>query len=315
MTMHQSFADAQTANLGFAIQQTSHIEAQVYSIRYPDIDYASMIPVDTAANEWVKSVTYFSMDKAGQARWMSGNGKDVPVVGLSMEKHETEVHTAGIGYSYGFEEVNQARMLGISLDAEKAGAARRAAEQHIYNVAFTGDTEKGMEGLFSYTGVPTESIPADGTGSAATWASKTPDLILRDVNKVLTGMHSATNTVEMADTLILPIERFQTIASTRLTDTSMTILEFLRVSNVYTATTGQALTIRGMRGMTTIGAGSTARMIAYRRSPEVLKLHVPMPHRFLPVQVEGLQFTIPGVFRLGGLDIRLPSAVRYGDGI
>lgn len=315
MTMHQNFADAQAANLGFAIQQTSHIESQVYSIRYPDIDYASMIPVDTSANEWVKSVTYFSMDKAGKARWISGNGKDVPVVGLSMEKHESEVFTAGIGYDYGFEEVNQARMLGISLDAEKAAAARRASEQLIYNTAFLGDTEKGMEGLFDYSGVPAETIPADGTGSSKTWATKTPDLILRDINQMLTGMHSATNTVEMADTVILPIERFQSIASKRLTDTSMTVLEFLRTSNVYTAMTGQALTIRGMRGMLTIGASSDARMIAYRRSPEVLKLHIPMPHRFLPVQVEGLQFTIPGVFRLGGLDIRLPSAVRYGDGI
>lgn len=315
MTMHQSFADAQQAALGFAIQQTSHVEAQVYSIKYPDLDYASLIPVDTSANEWVKSVTYFSMDKAGAARWINGNGKDVPVVGLSMEKFETEVHTAGIGYSYGFEEINQARLLGISLDAEKAAAARRASEQLIYTTAFSGDTEKGMEGLFSYTGVPSQSIAADGTGSSALWSAKTPDQINRDINVMLTGLHSATNTVAMADTLILPIERYQSIASTRLTDTNMTILEFVRQNNVYTAMTGQALTIRGMRGMTTIGSGSTARMIAYRRSPEVLKMHIPMPHMFLPVQPEGLQFTIPGVFRLGGLDIRLPSEVRYGDGI
>jgi hypothetical protein len=40
-----------------------------------------------------------------------------------------------------------------------------------------------------------------------------------------------------------------------------------------------------------------------------------MPHRFLPVQIEGLQFTIPGIFRLGGLDVKLPNAIRYGDGI
>lgn len=315
MTMHQSFADAQQANFSFAVQQASHIESEVYRLRYPDLDYASMIPVDTSANEWTKTVTYFSMDQAGEARWMSGNAKDVPVVGLSMEKHETAVHTAGIGYSYGFEEVNFARINGVSLDAEKASAARRASEQLIYTTAFEGDAEKGLSGLFDYPGVPTESIPADGTGSSALWSAKTPDLILRDVNKLLIGMHSATNTVEMADTLILPVERIQTIVSTRLTDTAMSILDFLRQANVYTATTGQQLRIVGMRGMTDIGAGSTARMIAYRRSPEVLKMHVPMPHRFLPVQIEGLQFTIPGVFRLGGLDIRLPYAVRYGDGI
>lgn len=310
-----NFADAMQANLGFVTSQTSHIEAQVYRIRYPDLDYASMIPVDASAGEWSKTVTYFSMDMAGRAGWINGNGKDIPTVGVQMEKHETTVHTAGIGYSYGFEEVNQARMLGISLDTEKAAAARRAYEEMVYRIAFTGDAEKGFQGLFGYSGVPAASVAADGTGSGTLWSTKTPDLILRDVNALIIGMQTDTATVEMADTVILPIERFQTIASQRLTDTSMTILEFLRQNNVYTATTGAPLMIRGMRGLLQAGAGSTARMIAYRRSPEVLKLHIPMPHRFLPLQVEGLQFTVPGVFRLGGLDIRLPKAVRYGDAI
>ena len=312
---HMSFQDALTANLSFAVQQTAHIEAGVYRQRYPDLDYASMIPVDTSANEWTKTVTYFSMDSAGQARWMSGNGKDVPTVGVGMNKHESSVYTAGIGYSYGFEEINHARLTGIPLDSEMASAARRASEQLIYSTALMGDTEKNMEGLFDYSGVPLEAILADGAGSSKAWADKTPDQIIRDVNQMLTGLHSATNTVAMADTLILPIERFQYIASTRLGDTNMTILEFIRQNNVYTATTGASLTIRGVRGMLTIGGSSDARMIAYRRSPEVLKMHVPMPHRFLPVQIDGLQFTVPGVFRLGGLDVRLPKEIRYGDGI
>jgi len=41
-----------------------------------------------------------------------------------------------------------------------------------------------------------------------------------------------------------------------------------------------------------------------------------MPHRFLPVFQGGpLHWVVPGVFRLGGLDIRRPKEVRYIDGI
>ena len=311
----KQFADAMQASLGFAQKQTSHIEAGVYALRYPELDYASLVPVDTSAGEFSKSVTYYSMDGAGKAGWLNGNGKDVPVVGLQMEQHETAVHTAGIGYSYGYEEVNQARLLGIALDSEKARIARRAYEEMVYTVAFSGDTPKGFEGLFNYTGVPTVTAAADGTGSATTWASKTPDLIARDINAALIGIQTATKQTELADTLLLPIERLQTIATLRMTDTSMTVLEYVQRANVYTAQTGQPLTIRGKRGMLTIGGSSSARMIAYRRSPEVLKLHIPMPHRFFPVQVEGFQFTIPGMFRLGGLDWRLPKAGSYVDGI
>lgn len=305
--------DAAQANLGFVISQTSHIEAEVYRIRYPDVDYASMIPVDVSANEWAKSVTYFSMDGAGAAKWINGNGKDIPVVGLSQEKFETPVFTAGIGYSYGFEEVNQARLLGMNLDAEMPRMAARAYEEMVYKVATAGDTEKGFNGLYDYPGVPAAQVANDGTGPSRLWANKSPDLILRDINEALTAPSNASQNVEVADTLILPFERWNSIASIRVADTSLTIGRFIQENNVYTVTTGQPLTIMGKRGLLTAGTGSTARMIAYRRAPDVLKLHIPMPHRFLPVQTEGLQFTIPGIFRLGGLDIRLPKAVVYRD--
>lgn len=311
----QQFNDAMQASLGFAQKQTSHIEAGVYRFKYPELNYAELVPVDTTAGEFVKSVTYYSMDGAGAAKWLNGNGKDVPVVGAQMNQHETAVHTAGIGYGYGYEEVNQARLLGIPLDGEKARIARRAYEEMVYDVALNGDADKGFEGLYNYSGVPQASVAADGSGSATTWASKTPDQIIRDVNAALTGIVTATKETELADTLILPTERFNTIASTRLTDTNMTILEFIQKANVYTAQTGQQLMIRGKRGLLTKGSGSTARMIAYRRAPDVLKLHIPMVHRFFPVQIEGFQFTIPGMFRLGGLDFRLPKAASYRDGI
>lgn len=311
----QQFNDAMQASLGFAQKQTSHIEAGVYRLKYPELDYASLVPVDTSAGEFAKSVTYYSMDGAGAAKWINGNGKDVPVVGTQMNQHETAVHSAGIGYSYGYEEVNQARMLGVSLDGEKARIARRAYEEMVYDVAFNGDSAKGFEGLYDYSGVPSASVTADGTGSATAWATKSPDLIVRDINALLTGIVTATKETEIADTLILPTERLQYIASQRMTDTAMSILDYVQRSNVYTAQTGQPLTIRGKRGLLTKGSGSTARMIAYRRAPDVLKLHIPMVHRFFPVQIEGFQFTIPGMFRLGGLDVRLPKAISYGDGL
>jgi hypothetical protein len=58
--------DAQQAALTFLVQQTSYIEPEVYKQRYPDVQYPQLIPVDTSANEWAKSVTYFSMDQAGR---------------------------------------------------------------------------------------------------------------------------------------------------------------------------------------------------------------------------------------------------------
>lgn len=302
------------ANLGFVTTQTSHIETQVYQMRFPEIRYQGLIPVDTSANEWATSVTYFSQDMVGKADWLSGKASDIPTVSGTRQKYETSVYMAGIGYDYGLEEINQARMLGINLSSDYAVAARRAYEQMVDGIALSGDTVKGFQGLFNYSGVTAATAP-NGAASSPLWANKTADEVLTDVNAGIIGVHVATNTVAMADTVLMPTTRLQAMASRRIPDTDLTILEFIKKSNVYTAETGQELTIRGVRGLETAGAGGTARMITYRRSPDVMKLHIPMPHRFMPVQQVGLQYVIPGIFRLGGLDIRLPKEVLYTDGV
>ena len=303
--------DAQAA-MGFVISQTAHIEAGVYAIKYPDIQYPNLIPVDTSAHPFAKTITYFSSDKAGVAGWINGNSDDIPMADVEMTQFESSVFTAGIGYGYGWEEINQAQMLGIALANDKASAARRASEEMVDRIALEGDDLKGFEGLFDHSSVTaTGATNGDWEGG-----STTPDQIIQDVNAGLTNVQTATNNIILADTLLLPYARWNYIASRRLTDTNMTILEFIRANNVYTAQTGAPLTIRAERNLDTAGISGGARMVAYRRSPEVLKLHMPMPHRFLPVWQSGpLRWDVPGVMRFGGLDIRLPNEISYIDGV
>jgi hypothetical protein len=302
--------DAQAA-LGFVRSQTTHVEAEVYRIKYADIQYQDFIPVDFSAHPFAKTVTYTTLDRAGAAKWLNGNAGDIPRADIEMAQFETAVHTAGIGYGWGWEEVNQAQMLGIALGSEKAAAARRASEEFIDRIALEGDTTKNFNGgLFNH---PDVTVTAPTTGA---WASATPDQIIADLNQGLQLVNTATNTIIYADTMLLPFERMNLIGSTRLTDTNETILSFFRRNNIYTAQTGSPLMLRAGRGLLTAGVSGDARMVTYRRSPEVMKLHMPMPHRFLPVfQKDGLNWEVPGVMRLGGLDLKLPKEVSYIDGI
>lgn len=308
--------DAQSA-LGFVVAQTSIIEPQVYAAKYPDIQYRDLIPVDTSGSEFASSVTYYSSDRFGAADWINGNADDIPKAGTTRSKFETPVYTAGIGYGWGWEEIGKAQLLGINLPAEDAFAARRAAEEMCDRVFLEGDSTKGFEGLFNNSAVtPVPAVHGDW-GSYQAAGSATPDQIVADMNNAILNVFFGTNTTAIADTLLLPWSKFQVIATRRMsTDTDASILDFFRRNNAYTATSGQPLTIRGLRGLDTAGVSGVPRMIAYRRSPEVLKAHMPMPHRFLPVYQSGpLRWDVPGVMRLGGLDIRLPKEVNYTDGI
>ncbi|WP_313642144.1 major capsid family protein [Stenotrophomonas sp.] len=303
--------DAQAA-LGFVIAQASIIEPGIYRTIYPDVQYRTLVPVDTTGSEFATSVTYMSQDQYGKADWINGNADDIPKAGTVRSKFETPVYTAGIGYGFGWEEIGRAQMLGINLSTEDAAAARRASEEMVDRVALLGDASKGFTGLFNAAGVTPVAAP---TGS---WDATTDSqLIVATLNQALLNVFNGTNTASIANTLLLPWTKYLLSATRKMSDQSdMTILQWFLANNVYTVQTGQQLTLRGVRGLDTAGVGGTTRLVAYRNDPQVLKLHMPMPHRFLPAWQSGpLRWDIPGVMRLGGLDVRLPKEVVYLDGI
>jgi hypothetical protein len=319
MTFHwrMNLADAQQAALGFLIKQTSYIEPGVVKQRYPDVQYSRLIPVDSSANPWAKSVTYYSSDQFGQAEFFEHLADDMPRADVTREKHETTVRMAGIGYGYTLEELGQAMMIpGTNLSNDRAAAARRAYEEFVDDAALRGKAAANWSGILNYPCIQTDFADDDGTGASMAWDDKTTDQVLRDINVVLSGIYTATLQIEMADTLLLPIGPMLTLSTRRIENTNDTLGSFLKANNVYTVQTGQPLDIVGVRGLETAGVGGTGRMVAYRRDPDVLKMHIPMPHRFLPVWQTGpMRFDVPGIFRLGGLEIRRPKAVRYVDGI
>lgn len=307
--------DAQQA-LSFLVSQATYIEQEVDRVLYPEIQYPALIPMDFSAPEWTKSVTYFSMDRVGQAQWFAGQARDVPRADVNLNRQETTVSMAAIGYGYDIEELSQAQQLGIQLNPEKAEAARRAYEEFLDRALLWGAAEKGYVGLLNDPSITTVTA-ANGASGTATWSTKTPDEKLLDINTALTGVYTGTGNIELADTILLPLSQLITIGNQpRSANSDTTILNFLREANTYSAISGQRLTIRGVRGLETAGAGGTARMVAYRKDPKALKAHMPMRHRFLPAMQTGpLLYEVPGIFRFGGLDKRRPLSMRYVDGI
>jgi len=310
--------DAQQSAFNFVVNQSTMIETAVVKIQYPDVQYPDLVPVDTATgNEWVKSITYYSQDMVGRADWFHHNAMDVPIAELTREKFERGMEMAAIGYRWTIEEVAQAMYTpGLNLTADKATACRRAYEEFVDNIALRGSTAKNMQGLINSSLVTATTAPADGAAGATTFASKTNDQVIRDINSALTGIAQGTNWLYYADTLLLPPAVLVGMAGRIIQYTQITLLEWIKQYNVLTVQTGRPLTLAGVRGLETAGLGGISRMVAYRRDPQVLKMWLPMPHKFLPVWQRGpMIFDVPGIFRIGGVEIRLPAAMRYLDGV
>lgn len=320
--MNMIVNDAQA--LAFVTGQAYRINQTVYETRFPDWDFGRLIYVDTTGPAWSPGILTYTSDLTGAAKFQSGYAKDIPLADVSQDMQAKTFHLAAIGYQYNIEEINTAIQIGASLPNRRARAARLAYTKFMYDLTLKGSTEKGLGGLINYPGVTVVDAPNDGTSSSRYWVDangvgqKTPAQIVRDINLALQGVWLASKAIEMADTILLPVEAYNYIAATPYSATTMeTILSFVMRTNIYTLTTGRALTIRTVRELGTGDAAGTAgRLVAYKNDQDYVKLHLPMPHQFLPVYPDGpLNWQVPGIFRTGGVELLTTVAMRYLDQI
>ena len=299
----------------FLTPQLYRIETEVYMIRYPSFDIAPFMPIISDGDMWDVGTLVYSMDQVGQARFMSGGAFDMPYASTTMDQATRAFHLAGIGYEWNTQELQRAAKLGRSLSSDKAMAAKQAADRFVYGIAMTGqnprgENEKGWTGFVNNPSAPAAQVAASGAGASRLWTAKTADMILVDINEALTAVETGTGETSIANTLVLPTSRYNYIASTRLDNTSTTILQFLQANN----SAGENLTIRKSRALETAGTGGTNRMVAYENNPQVLRFLLPGPHQFLPpFQKSSLVYEVAGLMNVGGLDVRLPKALVYRD--
>ena len=317
--------------LAFISLQARGINTRAYATRYPEYDFARLIFVETSGNPWAPGVMTFTSSESGKARLLTAYSKDMPKAEVGQAEEMRTFKLAGIGYDYNIEEVNTAlAVVGGTLTDRKAAAARRAYAKYMFNTAITGIPDlPGSTGLTNYTGVTATAAPADGTGGVRTWVdaadvgTKTPAQIVRDINIGIVGIFADTYQTELADTVMLPLAAYAYIAQTPYSLTTQeTILTFIQRTNLYTLQTGRPLNfVFPPQGVleaagTASGATGTGRMVVYKNDPEYVRLHLPMPHQFLPVYQDGWgHFEVPGIFRTGGVEILSTQAVRYIDGI
>lgn len=313
----RAFADAQAA-LPFVIAQGRNIETRVYQRRYPTFNYGAHVPIVTEGNEWAIGTTFFTVDAAGEAKFLSGAGTDMPFNQVMRDQASQDFAMIGSGWEWNIEEVNQAALYGVNLNDTKALSAADKVERLLNSVAMVGATEKGWTGFVNSPLISRVDVAATGAGSSRLWKDKSVDLIFADMNNLLASVRDNSGEVETADTLRLPPAAFRYLSTVRVGSPEFLIsaIEFFRSSNVYTAETGQPLDIAPLRELAYAGNGGVGRMVAYRKAEEVVRFHLPMPRRQLaPRQKSIMGFETGIIARTGGTEWRLPGAAAYADGI
>ena len=309
----------------FLLSQLSTIQPGVYDVRYPDIQYRRLVPVVPTGDEWAGTIVHFSSDMTGKADWIGPDPTAMPLVDDTMQKHVVTIENAGIGYRYGLQELRQSQRLGIAIDGRRAKTSFRKSEELLDRVVLDGvpdfrTKEGNWESLIKspLVGVGNLAPSGDGGDDAAKrlWANKGGGDIVDDVNEAIDHVWINTRTVEMPNTLGLPPGAIRSLIAKRIPNTAMTGLEFLKENNLYTQQTGGELMIETIRDLDKAGVGGVGRMIVYPRDENALRLHQVMAYDTLPpFQDHPMSWLVHGFLRTGGLEIMIPKALVYRDGI
>lgn len=294
----------------FFARQLEFVQSRVYEYQYPELMSYRLFPVNTNFPVGAEYITTTGYQSVGRARVINSYADDLPAAALIGMQLSSKVQGIGASYRYSYQEIRNAQYANVPLESALAMAARRAIEQKMDDLAFFGDSSVGLYGLFNNPNIPTQSVPADGTGGSTEWSTKTPDQILRDMNLIVNQIATSTNGVEAPNTLLLPLEQYTLIASmARSANSDTTVLDYFRINNPFI---DEVIPVPKLAGA---GLAGVDIMIAYERSSDKVEMAIPMPFLQHAPQERNLEFVINCEARFGGIRVLYPMSMIIGEGI
>ena len=286
----------------FLDRQLEYIRPQVFEVEYADIKYPTILPVTAEAGPGSQTFTYRIMDATGDFKLISDAADDLPRADVSQTEKSINIRSFGGSFGYTVQELRAAQMANLSLEQRRATAVRRAYEEKVESVAMFGEGSVSLAGFFNNATVDVIS--------ANKWFSTsqvTAQEMLEILNQGVSAIISGSNMKEQPDTILMPYEDYNTVSTTRNSDSSdVTVLEyFLRTNPV----------IRNVEPINQLAAANSSlaknRLVVYKRDPQKVQLHIPQPLELFPPQQRGLEFIVPAHARVGGVALYYPKSVKY----
>ncbi len=297
----------QTADdgLAFFTSQLSVLESRIYETKYQNIMFQEFVPVDTSDPEWVDAVTYISYDAVTMGKFIAANGKDLPESDINASKSTIPVFYGGIAARWSLDELRKSQQLRMPIDTTKASANYRGYQEHQQQVAYFGDSDRGVTGLFNNDNVAETSITIDFSSASGTEITKA-------LNEVINDVYESSAQVHVPNMMLIPQSIWQYMLQPVTSVSDMTVLEYYKANNM-SQSLGVTLNIRPVYQLNDIGTNSTGRVMAYEMNNENLVMKSPMPYRTIAPQPEGLTVKVPAEYKFGGVEFRYPGSAVYAD--
>ena len=305
--------DAQT--LALAARQVEHVMAGLYEEPFPQYPMAEgqIIDIDTSVPIGAKVFTWYGVTGRAIAEFVaSWAGGSAPLASLGGISKSQPIHAAANGYAHSLDDMRTAAFAGFPLDQQFGRVVREGHAELHHRVGLWGREDLKLPGLVKHPGITVLDAPADGTASSRYWSAKTSDLILRDVDLLVTNVSEVSYGRRQTTDVRIPRREWNQISAMRIgTVDTVTVMDFLR--KIYPGITWGILD--DLAASQSGGNLSADAALAYVKDPNIVQLVIPMAFLQHPPQQVDLMIKVPCESKIGGVTLKEPPTVVRLDSI
>lgn len=302
----------------------SELEKRDTLVRTPltSFTYGRDLPIRVGGgwDEYVSAmqVGYGVTGGSGASLVHAPGANGVPMVQADFSKGIFKTHVVSAGTRVMWVDMMRGNLTGRNIDSLLRDGMRLAYDKHLDQNAYVGFTEYGTTGLINNSGVTTTTA-ATGAGGGTTFASKTPDEILKDINDaILDAWEAAEYDLDaVPNHIIMPYDQFNYLATTKVSQyADKTILTFLLENNVATQN-GSDLFIGATKWCKGAGTGSSDRMVVYCNKERYVAMDELVPMTRAMTTPNTTEFCYDTVYaaNVSETEIFYEQTIAYVDGI
>jgi hypothetical protein len=255
--------------------------------------------------------------------WIGKNTDQITGIDLDISKTTFPLNLWGMELKYTIPELESAAKLGRPVDQQKYAGLQLKHQMDIDEMVYVGDTPFQLYGLVNQPSSVVSNVANVATsGGNTTWATKTPDDILADVNAILVSAWATAGWAVMPGRLLIPPAQFGQISTQKVsTAGNVSILKYIQENSLLTTSGRGRLEIYPCKWLIGAGSGGTIgtlgtvdRMIAYTKDKNRVRYPMTLLQR-TPIQFSSIYHMTTYFARLGALEVVYGVCMSYRDGL
>jgi hypothetical protein len=320
MVVGDKIYDADTmVNLGmFTREQLTQVLPQILEQVLPEFIYSKLGLAIDNQGKYLESMILRGESIQGRPRNINQISTDAGIITINRTGTPIQPQMYGMVSDYRQYDFERGMMLNENIDTSLLKAHKKSYDQFIEQSVFQGIVDVNGDlintGLANYDGY-NSNLRLDSDSTFATYLASGDGMgIYNQISKLINEMASEGNGAMVFDpTLAILPPKQKKILDTLLAKDTSAATGYSSISKLLE----KNLNLKVLATPLTIGMGDGAsdRLILLNPMNDNMKLYIPMPLEFAPLDIRGFRYTIESQFKIAGVFIARNNAIGYLDHI